>query len=137
MNPLIGKTLVGLKMTTDKKALQFLLSDGTEALARCDADCCSETWVEHLSLPSLGFPATVLAVSHLEMPDTPDSSDHEVTARYGCDIHTDRGVLSIEYRNASNGYYGGWLTWGDERHYGGVHGQNVANGEWAAVTGDF
>lgn len=138
---LVGKTLTGLMLAKDKKALLFQTTGG-DILVRVDADCCSYTWVEHIELPALGFPAEVVSVENLDLPqDTkPEDADKECVAYYGCKITTSRGEIVIDYRNDSNGYYGGGLSWpvakkGDYEHfYGGVYGQNVSKLEWEAVT---
>lgn len=132
MNPLVGKKLVSLQLADDKKAIRFVLEDG-ECVAHADGDCCSETWIEHVSLPT-SFPATVLEVADLNLPQPDDSGELKY---YGCCIKTDRGDLVIDYRNSSNGYYGGDLTWGDEYFYGGVYGQNISKMEWKDVTADI
>lgn len=134
---LIGKTITRLQMTTDKKALRFVLADSAEVLVRTDCDCCSETWIEHISLPAGGFPATVLEARDLDMPDLGTPPDKECIAYYGFELKTDKGHMVLDYRNESNGYYGGRLVWPGEDFYGGVGGQNVANDEWAPITVDF
>lgn len=130
-NPLIGKTLLAVHLTRDREAIRFTLEDG-EVIARCDADCCSYTWIEHVEMPTL--PAKVRSVEDIEMPDGAASSFHPDTDEvefYGLKIVTDKGDLLIDYRNDSNGYYGGSLSWPGEDHYGGVYGQNVADvSEW-------
>lgn len=130
---LVGKTINSLKIANDQTALLFECSDGNH-IARCDADCCSFTWVEHIELPVLGFPATVLDVSDIDMPDLGNMEDREVVAYYGCKIKTDKGDIVIDYRNDSNGYYGGNLSWPDDSYfYGGVHGQNVSKEDWREI----
>lgn len=127
-NPLIGKVITGMEIAADRQALRFILADG-ELVVQVDAECCSYTWLEHIDLPALGFPATVLAVVDLDMPEQPTSTFHtdaDVLAFYGCKITTDRGEIVIDYRNDSNGYYGGSLFWPGER-------QNVSKHEWQAI----
>lgn len=133
---LIGKTLTGLQLYDDKIAINFLTTDGP-IKASCDADCCSFTWVEHIELPALGFPAKVLSVEDLDMPDLGDMENCDVVAYYGFKVTTDKGEITIDYRNDSNGYYGGNLTWDDEEHYGGVSGQNDSTENWVDVTKDI
>jgi len=112
-NILIGKTLLGVTLEDDRSGLTFDL--GEEILhVGVDADCCSYTWIESIELPALGFPATVFSVDDLELPHYPDSEFHpnsDVEAYYGCKISTDKGEIIIDYRNDSNGYYGGSLWW--------------------------
>lgn len=134
-NPLIGKTITGVEIAEDRLALRFLLSDG-EMVAQADADCCSYTWIEHVELPALGFPAQVISVEDLEMPEQPESTFHKDADSlkfYGCKIATDRGEIVIDYRNDSNGYYGGSLSWPGSCHYGGVYGQNNSDMKWQPV----
>lgn len=136
MNPLVGKTITGIEIAADRQALRFILADG-EVVVDVDADCCSYSWIEHVELPALGFPATVVSVDDIEMPDgtaSPFHPDTDVLAFYGCKIVTDRGEIVIDYRNDSNGYYGGSLSWPGGYHYGGVYGQNNSKHEWKPLT---
>src|SRR5262245_32291884 len=135
-NVLVGKMLTGLMIAKDRQALLFQTTDG-DVLVRVDADCCSYTWVEHIELPALGFPALVTAVKELDMPEGKASMFHtnpDVLAFYGCNISTDRGELVIDYRNDSNGYYGGNLSWPGHHFYGGVHNQQVSALEWEPAS---
>lgn len=133
-NILVGKTLLEIKIADDKEAILFVTNDG-EVIARCDADCCSHTWVENIELPALGFPCNVLAVDDLDLPGSDDNhAEYECLQVYGCKITTDKGEIIIDYRNSSNGYYGGNLSWPDGGYfYGGVYGQNVSSMKWVSV----
>lgn len=135
-NPLIGKTITGMKIAADRQAILFETTDG-EMIVDVDADCCSYTWVEGIELPALGFPALVLSVDDLDMPqdDKPSNfhQDPDSLQFYGCKITTNRGEIVIDYRNDSNGYYGGSLAWPGEYHYGGVFGQNNSKHEWQPI----
>lgn len=130
-NILVGKVLTCVMIAEDKEAILFKTADG-EIKAKCDAECCSHTWIEHVELPVNGFPALVTAVEYLELNGELDTRNNEM-AYYGCKIVTDKGDIIIDYRNESNGYYGGslWFPKEDEKEYnsfyGGVHGQNVSN----------
>lgn len=53
---------------------------------------------------------------------------------YGFHIRTENGDCTIDYRNQSNGYYGGNLSWDDKDFYGGVFGQNVSTEEWKLIS---
>jgi len=131
---LVGKTINKIMIAEDKQALLFSCEDG-EHIARTDGDCCSYSWVEHIELPALGFPATVQSVDDLPMPqvDSSENKDGEICV-YGCKITTDRGEIIIDYRNLSNGYYGGNLAWPNSHFYGGVHGQNISNEDWREIA---
>lgn len=132
MNALIGLTIKELKIADDKKALLFITDNG-DIKARADGDCCSATWIENVELPALGFPAKVISVNELEMPDPMEAEDCECLQFYGLKIVTDRGEIIIDYRNESNGYYGGDLSWPDEYFYGGVYGQNISTENWVDI----
>lgn len=132
-NILVGRTLTGMKIADDKEALLFQTTEG-DVIVGVDADCCSHTWIEAIEFPSRGFPAVVLAVEDLDMPDLGDMPNCEVVAYYGCKITTDSGDVVIDYRNDSNGYYGGSLTWPGDYHYGGVHGQNNSAMKWQEIA---
>lgn len=132
---LVGKTLNGMEIADDKKALRFLTDKG-DAVVKVDGDCCSDSWVESIELPALGFPALVVSVEDLDMTQPEESPDeYEAVEVYGCKITTDKGEIVIDYRNGSNGYYGGNLSWPDDSYfYGGVHGQNVSSEKWVGVN---
>jgi len=132
-NVLIGKTLTGIKIADDKHALLFQMADG-DIIARTDGDCCSHTWIENVELPARGFPCVVSGVVDLDMPDLGSPSECECIAYYGCKIITDNGDIVIDYRNESNGYYGGNLSWPGEHYYGGVSGQNESTENWVEVS---
>lgn len=131
-NPLDGTTITKVDIATDRKAIRFCTDRG-EVIARTDGDCCSESWIEHIELPALGFPAHVVATEEVEMPE-PEQGDHDCLVSYGFKVVTDRGDMLIEYRNSSNGYYGGELVWPGERFYGGVFGQNESEEVWVSAS---
>lgn len=133
-NVLIGKVLTAVYLAADKEALKFEVEGADPLVVRCEGDCCSHTWIEHLELPALGLPATVVSVEDLDLKKEADESDGDYIQFYGCKIVTDRGEIIIDYRNSSNGYYGGSLTWPGEDHYTGVFDQNASKEEWGKVA---
>lgn len=135
-NILVGKTILAIQIADDQKAIKFD-TDGGEVIAKTDGDCCSSSWIEHVDLPSYGFPAKVLAAEDIEMPDLGSPDAYECVAYYGFKISTDKGDIIIDYRNESNGYYGGDLSWPDECFYGGVYGQNVSSENWVDIKEDI
>lgn len=141
-NALVGKTITNIFLAADKGAIKFVLSDGSEVIARCDGDCCSQTWIEDVINPEFAIGAEVMKAEDIDLPEefcTKTKTDYyeEEMQYYGFLIETSKGRFTLAYRNSSNGYYGGSLVWwpGDEewRFYGGVHGQNVSNEEWEEV----
>lgn len=128
-----GKVITGVKIADDKQAILFQTASG-DIVAGCYAECCSHTWIEGIELPVNGFPATVLSAEDIAMPDLGSPAEYDVIAYYGFKVKTDKGDIVIDYRNESNGYYGGNLSWPDDRHYGGVYGQNVSNHNWREIA---
>lgn len=110
-NVLIGKTVTAIYISMDKEALRFDVEGGDPIIARTEGDCCSYSWVESLDFPEQILGSPVLSVDDIEMPDLGDLPDHDVMSYYGCKITTARGCCVIDYRNDSNGYYGGWIDW--------------------------
>jgi len=134
-----GKTILDIKIADDKMAIKFITSEG-DIIAKTDGDCCSNTWIENIELPINGFPAKVLSAVDVEMPDLGNEDEYEKILYYGFKIVTDKGEILIDYRNSSNGYYGGNLYWppqnkGDYNYYyGGVYGQNISKENWTDIN---
>jgi len=133
---LIGKTIEKIRIASDKKAILFVTND-ENVVANADGDCCSETWIEHVSLPAMGFPCKVVSMGSVEMPNLGSPNKYRVISYYGYKITTDKGDILIDYRNKSNGYYGGNLCFPDDYFYGGVYGQNISNEEWKDIEKDI
>lgn len=134
-NVLVGKTLTGIKIARDREALLFQTLE-SDIAARVFADCCSYTWIEHVELPAGGFPALVTAFEDLEMPEGAPSRYHEnpeCLAFYGCKIGTTRGAIVIDYRNDSNGYYGGGLKWPGDSGYSPGYSPTVPWDKWQDI----
>lgn len=113
---IIGLKLNKISVNADKTFLVLNLThptDGdTKVFGDVEGECCSESWIEHISLP-VALPATITGVEDLDFPDlsTWDNPEYEFLQFYGFNIHTDKGSLTIDYRNDSNGYYGGQINW--------------------------
>lgn len=134
MNELVGKMIKAVYLASDKKAIKFDIDGFPPIIARCDGDCCSSTWIENIELPE-NMIGTVVSAEDVAMPDLGDMKDRDVIRYYGFKIQTEKGYCLFDYRNESNGYYGGSLEWpSSEYFYGGVYGQNVSNEEWEKIA---
>lgn len=136
-NPLVGKKVVAVWLADDGGAIKFEVEGYEPVIAQADGDCCSYSWIEHIETPE-NMLGTVAVVEDVEMPDLGDMPDRDVVSYYGCKIHTEKGSALLDYRNDSNGYYGGSLEWGG-RFYGGVYGQNISSvlkgeGAWKKIA---
>ena len=109
---MLGKKLAFVECTAQGGAIAFVFDDGTRVEFYVEGDCCSHSWIEHLQLPADIKGATVLSVDD-SAPITSDHDDHDDGGDiqvYNTSFKTDRGEIILEYRNSSNGYYGGLLV---------------------------
>lgn len=121
--PLIGRKLMSVEVESDKTVLAFRFEDG-DVRYDVEGDCCSRSWIEHIELPSVLSGAEVLTVSEAPVIDAteddtqnpvtkPDDEyfrrEHECLQVYQTVFGTTKGEIAVEYRNSSNGYYGGSL----------------------------
>ena len=95
----------------DGISVTFWFKDGKGVRYPVEADCCSSSWIEHITIPSGIEGKTITGVKDARMkPHTPVAQDSwEFIAVYHTAFATDAGEIIVEYRNSSNGYYGGWL----------------------------
>lgn len=125
---MIGKRLSGVSLSPDREKVTFMFADNTSHSFRVDGDCCSRSWIEHLEVTCDVPGAILLGVEELCEDRTDDEtlnprnsddakdewergrSKHECLQVYQTRFNTDRGVIVLEYRNSSNGYYGGYLV---------------------------
>ena len=121
-NPaIVGRRLTAVEVSEDKSTLTLCYTDGTESHYRAMGDCCSESWIEHITVPADIDGASITGVSQSGYVSgrraTPEEYAKTEAERqyvdslevYHSAIQTDRGEVIVEYRNDSNGYYGGWL----------------------------
>lgn len=83
---------------------------------RGEGDCCSHTWIEDVVNIDALRQARIETVVERECPDKKEErKEFNVVAFYELVITTSRGVAVVDYRNESNGYYGGWLVVSDRK----------------------
>lgn len=141
-NALVGQRVLEVLLDVSGDAIRFVIDrDGVadQITAFADGDCCSHTWIEDVIAPEVLIGEEVLAVEDLDLPDDlcqKTKTDHyeEEMSYYGCAIRTAKGTCTIAYRNSSNGYYGGNLSWPGDYHYGGVFGQNGSGDTWKKIA---
>lgn len=110
-----GKTLASVALSPEKDRITFAFQDGTSRSFGVEGDCCSSSWIEHLETPGDIVGAKVLSFDD-SGPVTQDHPEHDEAnggdsiSVYNTVVSTDRGDIVMEYRNSSNGYYGGYLV---------------------------
>ena len=111
LKKLVGKTITEVWLDpSDQHYLKFVTDDG-DYVYYAEGDCCSECWFYQIS----GFDAllghTVLECEDVEMGEISDGKTRqEFDELYGVKIKTTGGRALLEFRNSSNGYYGGNLV---------------------------
>lgn len=111
MNELIGNKIDGLWMI-GQHTLVFDTRRGPLGYVT-DGECCSETWFADIIGVDCLLGGTVVSVEDLPLDDynTDDGrGTQEVDRAYGHKITTEKGSCDVVYRNSSNGYYGGSIS---------------------------
>ncbi len=109
-----NRPLREVTLSGDKGAVTFRFADGGERSFDVYGDCCSHSWVEHLQMPTDVNGANILQVIDSDViTQDHDAHDEENGGDsiqvYNTIFRTDRGDIVLEYRNSSNGCYGGSL----------------------------
>ena len=111
---LIDKKLTAVYINEDKTVVKLQCDDEYIDLV-AEGDCCSETWFEHISLPYAFSEEkyTIKSWEDMELGKAIPTRQEE-DELYGVKIglETVEGYkydLYLEFRNSSNGYYGGSL----------------------------
>lgn len=122
-----GKILESVTLSDDKEKIVFRFKDREPLAYGVEGDCCSSSWIEHLEAPADLNGARIIGVKegggvpwdgHECVEDVRDENyavtkegcGHECLAIYNVTFQTDRGDIVLEFRNDSNGYYGGYLV---------------------------
>lgn len=136
LKDLLGMYVEEVHITPDKDVICFAGRDKIK-LYRTEADCCSKTWIENITGVK-GIPGYVVDIEDLELPSEWDKGGCVFTQFYGvkitladkyypttkiydkasCAFWLRHREFLIEYRNESNGYYGGSLVEYDIDHVG-------------------
>ena len=106
-----GRKLKSVILSNDKETIAFEFQDGYVAKFGAEGDCCSTSWIEHLTVPDdIEGQELVEAIDEcIGTEDVPDGYTYRQV--YQTKLRTDKGeTITIEYRNDSNGYYGGYLV---------------------------
>lgn len=108
LKPLAGRKLAAVEVSEDKEELAFRFQDGGSVVYGTGADCCSHSWIEHVTVPPDIAGSEITAWGEQDSGEF--EQDYETIRVYQTAFQTDKGEIIVEYRNSSNGYYGGWLS---------------------------
>ena len=119
---LIGKKIKKMVLSEDKEHIFFTFDDYSRAEIIADAECCSNSWFEHvemtMELNAESEALEIIDVIEKTMPEEKTThetdgvglTEHIYIRFYGWSIVTPKGAIDIEMRNKSNGYYGGSVS---------------------------
>lgn len=106
---LIDKVIEDVYLSDDRCSIIFKCKEGLVKWYTV-GDCCSESWIEHITLPHYGMVGKVLDVREVELGKCMPTRQ-EVDQLYGLTVAMEGEYgaeeLHVEFRNSSNGYYGG------------------------------
>lgn len=124
LKDLEGKTLTRIDWDRDKDVITFAWDGGQERYG-VEGDCCSTSWFDSFEGAADIIGSPIVKVTELDLPDLEtDAEDRPIctckncnaeyghgarVAVYGFRIETNEASATLEFRNDSNGYYGGYL----------------------------
>ena len=111
----IGKKIQDVLIGRERISIRFF--DGEIQEFYVSGGCCSASWIEHWDMPRNLLGVAFLGYDQNDMPDPEDQTDFKgvhvgsgIVQAYQSVFHTSTGDITIEYRNSSSGYYGGYLV---------------------------
>lgn len=90
------------------ETITFHCEDG-DYVFLADGDCCSQTYIDSIEGPSSGLVVGIDEPGWDGATDRDETGDETVQHYRSTLLIEGKGRLDIEYRNESNGYYGGSL----------------------------
>lgn len=113
MQELKGRKILSYKLEEEGGRLTFVTDKG-EIVYETMGDCCSYSFFSDITgIDNLLGQVVNDVVERKEWSDEETKKaeaqgDYDSLSLYGYLIKTDKGTCDIEFRNDSNGYYGGW-----------------------------
>ncbi len=107
---LIGTRVNEILLNADKTKILFKTDKGDFAFY-ADGDCCSYSWIQHFDGVQNLLGEVVVDLDDKDLSNRPDEApdEHDVLSIYGYEFKTAKGCATLDFRNDSNGYYGGSL----------------------------
>jgi hypothetical protein len=110
---IIGLTIKRFEFRGPDNEIFFYTDKGVIKML-CAADCCSESWIESIDAPENLIEAKILDIEEIPGGEDLPGTRQEYDQVYFLKIKTDKGYVTIDYRNSSNGEYGATLVWSFE-----------------------
>jgi len=112
IDSLVGKRILSIEIDGDNQWYIKIATDKGDVYIEAWGECCSESWFYHiLGVDALiGHVVTDVKQVGMERPIEDDKVRQDYDILYCVNIKTDGGYADLEFRNSSNGYYGGWIS---------------------------
>ena len=118
ISALTGRRIDGIRINAAHETIVFDTDNGPHAFY-AEGDCCSSSWIEHFEGCAELVGQTIRRIEHVEKATVESHPEHDCLRTDFLYVFTDKGRAMIDFRNASNGYYSGWLSpqrnWDDKQ----------------------
>lgn len=105
-----------MRISKNKQCIEITLSSDEILYLTAVGDCCSESWFEHIQDISEIKGMSIVDVEEIYLGEvTPTIQEHDQL--YAIKFTTNgkwKDSWMLEFRNSSNGFYGGWCTLASE-----------------------
>lgn len=113
-----GRTILNVRFAEDDSRgswgrcdLLIFDTDQGEVRWRADGECCSTSWFETVDVaPGRVLDVSILLLGGAPLNGVPTVEDCDRVKYYGISITTTGGRGVVDFRNDSNGYYGGYVV---------------------------
>lgn len=110
MKELLNQKVKKIEINAENDSLVFI-TDKEEFVYNAWGDCCSITWFSHIAgIKNLLGQTVTKVIEHKSRDATEEEykeGNYDDLEIYGFALETKKGTCDIEFRNDSNGYYGG------------------------------
>lgn len=105
----VGRVLRGVAVSNGEHTLRLDFESGPAVYVTTEGNCCSESWWADITGVKQALGHKIYEVEELESYDAGDDgrTRQESDEVYGYKLRTSGGVVTLVFRNSSNGYYGG------------------------------
>lgn len=104
---ILGRTITKVETNADHYVFRFTFETGDPIELYVYGDCCSQSWVEHITGAAALVGASIIGVEEKDLGAAP-ATYQEYDQKYSTILKLSNAQqFEIEYRNSSNGYYGG------------------------------
>lgn len=110
MKDLLYKTILKLEIDEAGEYLRFTTNEKQVYVYYSEGECCSSSWFQYITGVMYLFNTQILDIKEIEINNNVIETKKGCIQLYKIEIDTTKGYVDFEYRNESNGYYGGFIT---------------------------